>query len=117
MSDDGRRVAYVQAGRLYVVNTDGSGLTAVTDATLRLTAAVLSGNGKVAYATTGAGGLIKVDVEAAAWKAIIGPTPYLDPRLSVTDAGMAFTVIGTGLSDTFQRASPPLNTWLGNVTM
>ncbi len=117
MSDDGRRVAYVQAGTLYVVNTDGSGLSAVTDATVKLTAAVLSGNGKVAYATTGAGGLIKVDVEAALWKEIIGPTPYLDPPLSVADAGMAFTVIGTGLSDTSQQASPPLNTWLGNVTM
>jgi uncharacterized protein (TIGR03437 family) len=117
MSDDGRRVAYVQVGTLYVVNTDGSGLRAVTDATVAVTAAVLSGNGKVAYATTGAGGLIKIDVEAAVFKEIIGPTPYLDPRVSVADAGMAFTVIGTGLSDTFQRASPPLNTWLRNVTM
>jgi uncharacterized protein (TIGR03437 family) len=117
MSDDGQQILFVDNGQVYTVGGDGSGLRQLTNDPAGIVAAALSGDGKIAYATTGGARLIKVHIDTGVEVEIIGRTPYLTRVERGSDAGMAFTISGGGLSDTSLQASPPLDPWLGNLTM
>ncbi len=114
LSDDGSTAMYVQDGHVFVAPTDGSGPHALgIDG---VTSAVLSGDGKVVYASTSVGRLIKIDAGTGRQTEIIGRTPFL-ANGGYVDAGLVATIGGIALSETSLQGTPPLNPWLGNLTM
>lgn len=48
---------------------------------------------------------------------LIGHTPYLNSFNGYVTPGFTTTLNGSGLSDAVFNGTPPLNDWLGNVTM
>ena len=75
LSDDGRLVlfltncrfdqsGYVGPAQAYVIGTDGKGMRRLTDDPAGIREAALSSNGKVAYAVTLSGRLLRIDVES-----------------------------------------------------
>ena len=88
----------------------------VTSEPAGITAAVLSGNGGIVYAETDAGRLLKINAETGTQVEIVGRTPYLTSG-AATDAGLAATVYGVGLSDASFQATPPVGTSLGGVAV
>jgi uncharacterized protein (TIGR03437 family) len=116
MSDDGKRIIFMRGGQAWVVQSDGSGLHPLTSDT-GIAAAILSGSGKVVYAVTTAGRLLKIKVDTGEQTEIIGRTPYISPDVGIVRAGMLATVPASGLSDGPLQASPPLSFTLGDVTI
>jgi uncharacterized protein (TIGR03437 family) len=117
MSDDGQRIVFMRGRQAWIVQSDGSGLRPLTADPAGIAAAILSGSGKVVYAATAAGRLLKIKVDTGEQIEIIGRTPYLSPDLGVLTAGMLATVPATGLPDSPLQATPPLSLSLGNVTI
>jgi hypothetical protein len=80
---DGRKLVLVDlargVGQIFVMETGGTGWRQVTSDVAGIVELVASGDGKVAYAVTGAGRLLRIDVEAGAAVQIIGRTPVLAP--------------------------------------
>ena len=116
LSDDGTRALFVRGGQAYIIQTDGTGMRQVTSDPAGITAAVLSGSGGIVYAGTGAGRLLKINAETGTQVEIVGRTPYLTSG-AATDAGLAATVYGVGLSDASFQAAPPVGTSLGGVAV
>jgi uncharacterized protein (TIGR03437 family) len=116
MSDDGQRVLFLQGTQAYIVRTDGTDRGSLTSDPAGISWAILSGSGKIAYAVTGAGRLLKIDVDTGVQIELIGRTPYLNGG-TAADAGMAASISGTGLSDVSLGAAPPLPLSLANVTV
>jgi uncharacterized protein (TIGR03437 family) len=117
MSDDGQRVLFLQGRQTSIVQTDGSAPRSLTSDPAGISWAVLSGSGKIAYAVTGAGRLLKINVDSGDQIELIGRTPYLEGSAGGVDAGMAASVTGTGFSDGSFDAAPPLPLSLGGVTV
>jgi uncharacterized protein (TIGR03437 family) len=117
MSDDARRILLLRGGQAWVVQSDGSGLRAITSEPAGIASAILSGNGAVVYAATGAGRILKIEVDKGRQVEIIGRTPYVATDSGVVRAGLFATVNASGLTDVPLQANPPLGTSLGNVTV
>jgi uncharacterized protein (TIGR03437 family) len=117
MSDDARRLLFLQGGQAHVLDTTTFADRALTADPANITAAAMSSDGKVAYAVTGLGRLLKINVDGGSQIELIGHTPYLNPFNGYVTPGFTTTLSGSGLSDSVFNGTPPLNDWLGNVTM
>jgi uncharacterized protein (TIGR03437 family) len=115
-SDDGNRVLFLQDRQLYIVDIDGGGPRQVSNEPDGIDWAVLSGNGKVAYAVTGSGRLVKVLVETGATTELVGRTLDISTG-GVTDAGFVTTVYGRGFSDRTAEAQAPFPNTLAGVSV
>ncbi|MBI1357927.1 MAG: hypothetical protein GC160_26615 [Acidobacteria bacterium] len=96
ISADGARVLFrstcrfddsgsVGPPQLFVVETDGSGLVQLTTAAEGVQSAVLSGDGLIAYAVTGLGRLIRIDVESEV------ETELIPRTVTASSAGLGST--------------------------
>jgi uncharacterized protein (TIGR03437 family) len=117
LSDDGSLALWVQDNRAVVAATDGSGPRATLTDPAGVTVAVLSGNGRVVWAATQAGRLLKFNVDTGAITEVVGRTPFLAQTGGTVDAGMMATIRGAGLSGSALQGTPPLDPWLGDLTM
>jgi uncharacterized protein (TIGR03437 family) len=117
LSDDGALALWVENNQVFVFATDGSGRRAALSDPAGITTAVLSGDGKVIWAGTGEGRLLKFNVDTGAMMEVVGRTPFLGQSVASFDAGMMATISGAGLSNTPLQGTPPLDPWLGNLTM
>ncbi len=114
LSADGQRALFLREDQAWVIQTDGTGMRQVTSEPGWITAAVLSGNGRIVYAETNAGSLLEFDLETGTRVELTGRTPYLASG-GATDAGLSTTVNGSGLSDASFQATPPVPTSLGGA--
>jgi len=117
MSDDARRLIYIGAGQLHVLDTTSLADRALTSDPDQITGAALSGDGKVVYTVTGTGRLLKINADDATQIELIGHTPYLAPFNSILFPGFTATLYGSGLSSSVINGTVPLTAYLGNVTM
>jgi uncharacterized protein (TIGR03437 family) len=83
ISDDGKVALYLaplESGgplEVFVQNTDGSGRRSIANLPEGFNATTLSGDGKVAYAATPLGRLLRIDVESGATSQLSGPIPFI----------------------------------------
>jgi uncharacterized protein (TIGR03437 family) len=117
MSDDGWRLLYNGGGQVHVVDTATGADRALTNAPAAITDVTISGDGKIAYAVTGVGRLLKISVDDGSTTEVIGHTPYLLPYNPTVMAGFTAQLFGSGLADTTINGTVPLQPWLGNATM
>jgi uncharacterized protein (TIGR03437 family) len=117
LSDDGSRAAFLQNQRLFIADFGGTGARQTGSVSETLTFAILSGNGRIAYATTTTGGLVKIAVDTGMTTEIVGRTPNIDFTGGSVDAGMFTTISGVGFSDQSYSVSAPLPLTLGGVTV
>uniref|UniRef100_Q024K6 IPT/TIG domain-containing protein n=1 Tax=Solibacter usitatus (strain Ellin6076) TaxID=234267 RepID=Q024K6_SOLUE len=117
MSDDARRLLYIGDGQVHLLDTTTLVDRALTNDAAKVAEATISGDGKVVYAVTVVGRLLKIDVASGAAIEVIGRTPYLSAFGRSFLPGLTATVSASGLSDTVINGTVPLNDWLGNVTM
>jgi uncharacterized protein (TIGR03437 family) len=117
LSDDGSRAAFVQNQHLYVADFGGGGTRQVSAVPEGLASAILSGNGKVAYAVTTAGRLLNIAVDTGVATEVVGRTADISFTGGSVDAGMFTTIAGHGFSDQSYSASAPLPLTLGGVTV
>jgi uncharacterized protein (TIGR03437 family) len=117
LSDDGSRAAFLQNQRLFVADFGGTGARQTGSVSETLTFAIMSGNGRIAYATTTTGGLVKIAVETGVTTEIVGRTPDISFAGGIVDAGMFTTISGVGFSDQSYSASAPLPLTLGGVSV
>lgn len=86
---DGRRVLFLTTSRFddsgflgpaqaYVINIDGTGLRPVTRDPAGVKLAILSGDGRVAFAITNAGRLLRIDVDSGAEMELLPRTISID---------------------------------------
>ncbi len=120
LSNDGQVVMFVNAGQIFVMRADGKGLRRLTEDASGIMEAVLSGNGRVAYAVSAAGRLFRIDVESGASQQIVGRTMSLtalrdNPPYPVP--GSAFAVEGRGFADSAESVAPPLPLSLNGVAL
>jgi hypothetical protein len=124
LSYDGQVVLFVSSdapqgpAQMFAIRTDGTGLSQLTRDPSGVTEIVLSGHGKVAYAATPAGRLLRVNLESGSTDQVIGRTAALTAPFSSIPPypvpGSAFAVDGRGFADTASSAAPPLPwTWNG----
>jgi uncharacterized protein (TIGR03437 family) len=118
IADGGQTVLYLSsrsgAPQAYVIQTDGSGDSAITSDPLGIARAILSGDGSTAYAVTLGGRLIKITVASGEIDEVIPRTPYVDAGQG-TAPGRLTTFTGEGLSDIALSAAPPLAYTLDNA--
>jgi uncharacterized protein (TIGR03437 family) len=117
MSDDALRLLFLRDGQTHVLDT-----TTLVDRTLtadpaQITEATISSDGKIVFAVSGIGRLLKINVDDGSQIELIGHTPYLNPFGGPVVPGLTTTLTGSGLSDSVINGTVPLNPWLGNVTM
>ena len=117
MSDDARRLLFLREGQVHVLDTATLVDRTLTSDPAHVTEAALSGDGKIVYAVTGRGRLLKINVDDGSQIELIGHTPYLDVFYGPVTPGLTATLSGSGLSDSVINGTLPLNAWLGNVTM
>ncbi len=117
MSDDASRLLFLRDGQAHVLDTATLLDRALTSDAAKITAATISGDGKIVYAVTGRGRLLKVNVDDGSQLELIGHTPYLNPFGGSVIPGFTTTLGGSGLSDSVINGTLPLNAWLGDVTM
>lgn len=81
--------------------------------------AILSGDGKIAYAITEAGRILRILVATAEVREVIPRTPVIDGPGNIVrrSPGSLIWLQGAGLSDTTLTASPPLPNRLGGVEL
>ena len=85
MSDDARRLMYLGEGQVHVLDTSTLADRTLTGDTWKISDATLSGDGKVAFAVTGQGRLLRIDVDSGTAVEWIGHTPYLSPAVLLGD--------------------------------
>lgn len=119
MSDDGQRVLTAQGGQAVVVESDGSGLRQLTSDPAGIVNATISGNGKVVYAATQAGRILKIDADSGAQVEIAGRTPHFDQSYVPSGfiPGTPGTVYVDGLPDVAMGAPSPPGLSLANTTV
>ncbi len=117
MSDDASRVLYVRDGQVHLLNTNTLVDRTLTNDPATITQATLSSDGKVIFAVTGVGRLLKINADDGSQVELIGRTPYLYPFNGLIMPGFNTTLLGSGLADSTLYGTVPLNDFLGNVTM
>jgi uncharacterized protein (TIGR03437 family) len=117
MDDAGGRVAMVRDGQLFVADFGGGGARPVGSVAEGLASAILSGSGKIAYAVTKTGRLVKIAVDSGDTTEIVARTPSVTINGAGVDAGQFLTIPGQGLADQSYSASAPLPFSLGGVSV
>ena len=119
LSNDGRIVLYIDSGQAFAVTTDTSVARRLTSDPAGIREVVLSGDGRIAYATTASGRLLRIRIDGSAVEELIGQTPVLQGNLASGAAtpGSAFTVRGAGFASSQVSASPPLPVELNRVRL
>src|ERR1039457_3477260 len=101
ISDDGKLALYLapmESGgplEVFAQNTDGSGRRSIASLPEGFNAITLSGNGKVAYAATPLGRLLRIDVGSGATSQLNGPIPFISD-LQPCAPPYLFCSLGTG---------------------
>jgi uncharacterized protein (TIGR03437 family) len=102
LAADGSRIAYLStlgdAPQLFVSRMDGSDWTQLTARADGIAEATLSGNGAVAFAVTGDGCILRIEVEGRLTKTLVEPTPVID-YVESTTPGSLTRVLGRGLAN------------------
>ena len=117
MSDDARRVLYVSNGQVHLVDTTTLIDRTLTNDPATITQATISSDGKVVFAETGVGRLLKIGVDDGSQTELIGRTPYLNPFNDPVIPGFNTSLMGSALADSTINGTVPFNYFLGNVTM
>ena len=117
LSDDGRLLEYLREGQVHVLDTGSGADRMLTADGAGITEAALSADGSVAWAVTGVGRLLRIRTGDGSQTEIIGRTPYLQPQAVAIVPGMTAQLVGSGLSDSTLNGTPPLQPFLGPVTM
>jgi uncharacterized protein (TIGR03437 family) len=118
-SDDGRSLLYVAgAPPQAILRSTGSGqprpLTAAPEGVRE---AALTGNGRMAYAATLAGRLLRIDAPTGEVTELVGRTPFLDSIAGAPAPGSLNWLRGSGLADGTAVAEGPLPLSLGGVEL
>jgi uncharacterized protein (TIGR03437 family) len=99
VSNDGSVMTVLCVGQLFFIRSEGGDVRQLTDEPDRIKTAILSGDGRVAYALTFGGRILRIDVESGAIAELLGRT------LSVTAAafqgarGSALVIPGAALDE------------------
>jgi uncharacterized protein (TIGR03437 family) len=117
ISDDARRLLFLSDGQVHALDTNTLTDRILTSDSAKITQATISADGRVSFAVTGIGRLLKINVDDGSQTELIGHTPYLNPFNRYVTPGFTTTLTGGGLSDSVISGTVPLNNWLGNVTM
>lgn len=117
MSDDARRVLFLRDGQVRVLDTATFADSVLSKDPAEISDATISGDGKVVYAVTRQGGLLRINADDAGAVTIIRRTPYLDPPSGSLTPGLAPLLKGSALSDSIIEGAPPFNPYLGKLTM
>ncbi|MGJ5817602.1 hypothetical protein [Paludibaculum fermentans] len=99
ISNDGSLALTVSGGQVFVLNTDGTGLRQLTSENDGIQTAILSGNGRVAYALTFGGRLLRIDVEEPKVTQILGRTAHVETESLHGAIGSAMLIKGTALDE------------------
>lgn len=118
-SDDGRLVLYLAGSpRKQALVRDAAGVSRhLTAEPQGIQTAVLSGDGRVVYAVTGGGRLVRIDTASGAVTEIIGPTASLVEWTIQGWPGDLVTLNGVNLQDETRENAPPLAPFAGDLTM
>ena len=116
MSDDASRVLYVRDGQAHLIDTKTLVDRTLTNDTATITQATISSDGKVVFAETGVGRLLKIGVDDGSQLELIGRTPCLNPLAAVLQ-GFNTMLTGSGFSEATIYGTVPFNSFLGNVTI
>lgn len=80
ISIDASVIAFIEAGRAWVVGHDGSGRRPVIEALDSVADLALSGDGRVLFATTDTNRILRVDLRTSTGKEIVAATPDAKPQ-------------------------------------
>lgn len=139
ISADGSRVLFLSTAPLvdtsgppiaqaYTVESDATGIRQLTYGTAGVSSAVLSGDGRIVYAVTGAGALVKIDAESGMRETLVPRTAALGGThvrgrastfvVGIAKAGSLSVLEGAGLVDEPYYASGfPLPERLGGFRL
>lgn len=119
VSDDAGRLVYIASRQLRVIDTRTLSDRVLTNDPAGIADGAISGDGKVVWAVTADGGLLRINVDDGAAVRIIGRTPYLEPATgnATVTAGLAPIFDGSALSESRIDGAPPFNVYLDGVTM
>jgi uncharacterized protein (TIGR03437 family) len=119
ISADGAWVLYTsvigEIPQLFFSRTDGSEWHQLTTDSAGVIRSALSGNGRVAWAVTGRGAVVRFDTLTGMRQEVIGPTPYNLTLLGAAAPGSMNILTGVGLAPEAAVASPPLPEELAGV--
>lgn len=99
VSNDGSLVLTVSANQVFFLNADGTGLRQLTSETDGIQTAILAGNGRVAYALTFGGRLLRIDIEEPKVTEILGRTAHVERKSLHGATGSAMVIRGTALDE------------------
>jgi len=118
LSDDGNTVLYLSLRdgppQAWLIQTDGSRDRQLTEDTLGITQAILSGDASVAYAVTVGGQLLRISTATGEVQELIPRTPFINPLQLIT-RGRLDTLDGAGLVESTVTAMLPLPYSLDSV--
>jgi uncharacterized protein (TIGR03437 family) len=115
MSDDGRRLMYLRAGQVHLLETvTRADRTLASDA---VSDATMSGDGMVVHVVTAKGALLRIAVDTGVVSEWVGRTPYLSGTGMTLTPGLIATRSGVGLADSVLDGTAPFRAWLGTLTM
>ena len=121
LNADGMWVLYLSqvgdAAQVFFSHPDGSGWRQLTDAWGGIREATLSGDGKVAYAVTGAGAILRISTDSGLVEQIIGPTPLVATVPGWQSPGSTYTITGSGLASFTAALLSPLPTEYWGITV
>ena len=119
VSDDGRLVLYLAGNprKQAMLLEPGRGTRQLTAEPRGVQTAILSGDGRVVYAVTGGGRLVRIDAASGAETEIIGPTTDLTEWTVQGWPGDLVTLSGVNLQDEARENAPPLPPFAGDLTM
>jgi uncharacterized protein (TIGR03437 family) len=122
ISDDGTLVAFLygQNRQAYVIRSDGTGMSQITDFSEPVTDIELSGDGSVAFAVTASNRIVRVDVASAQSAEIVPATPetyvpaangflntYVGGYRYGGSRGSVVSISGSGFATDTENAQPP----------
>ncbi|MGC4050107.1 MAG: hypothetical protein QM757_12045 [Paludibaculum sp.] len=99
VSNDGSLVLTVSANQVFLLNADGTGLRQLTSEADGIQTAILAGNGRVAYALTFGGRLLRIDVEGSRITELLGRTAHVETASLHGATGSAMVIRGTALDE------------------
>ena len=122
VSNDGTTILYLApvngAPQAFIASAGGSDLLQVTDSAEGLAEATLSGNGRVVFAATKFGRMLRVDLATSTTTELIGRTPSVSSGTSNTVVpGSLYRIYGNALAEQTTVAQPPLANELGEISV
>jgi uncharacterized protein (TIGR03437 family) len=114
MNGDGSLILFLNHSQAWIVRGDGAGSRRLTSDPDGIAEAALTGNGRIAYAITGAGRILRIDVVPGTVTELVPRTPNID-RVDQAVPGSLLRVVGSGLADGVAAGTVPLPGALGGV--